>query len=205
MSERDDTYRHENMYQKEMGQQAKSGDYTLHFTVEKRIEMFVEDLEAQINPVILEPRFYRLISDIKKEAVKKETETDIARMKLEQSWYSIEERIWRHRETIDVQRRFDFDALIHDIRKAAAMHPNDYLPTFIITPKKDSMRTEEELKKEIDELKSVRLGVSTEIEVMNSKNRNAQIKRDRVTSQIEGLYWALNEKNDDRQDQNDVE
>lgn len=166
--DRADKYRHENMYKKEMDQQ--TGDwmtpFTKHFSIKKRIGMFIEDIKNVINPLILVPRFQHLVEDIQREV----TEIDISHMKQEQSWYG------------DIHKQAVAEAVSGKYT---------YLPTFSITKK--TMKTKDELKKEIDELKNVRLGISTEIELMNSKNRNAQIKRDRVTSKIDGLEWMLNE------------
>ena len=100
----------------------------------------------------------------------------------------LEGRINLFRNLLPSRRQKYFDKILYDVRKAAAMHPYNYLPIF----KTNNMRSIEELKKEIDELHQVRLGISTEIELMNSKNRNAQAKRDRITAKIDGLEWVLN-------------
>lgn len=184
-------------------------DHTRHFTVEKRIELFAQDLGNKINPSILVARFHHLVIAIRKEANKlaerRVLELEDAAMttfkrrtKLHQSWYSIQERIYHFRETVNVQRRFDFDQLIEDIRKGAVdEHINLYGPQNFTITKKTTMKTIEELKNEIDELQNVRNGLSAEIELLNSKNKNAQAKRDRVEAKIDGLKWMLNESKDD--------
>lgn len=115
------------------------------------------------------------------------TETDIRRMKLDQNWYDLKERIYRIRALVNQHSRFDFDQLIEDIRSETVQH------TLAHSIKQNNMRSIEELKQEIDELNQVRLGVNTEIEVLNSQNKNAQAKRDRIIAKIDGLTWMLDE------------
>jgi len=55
------------------------------------------------------------------------------------------------------------------------------------------MKSLDELKNEIHELENVREGVNKDIELLNSKNRNAQALRDRITSKIDALKWMLDE------------
>ena len=83
------------------------------------------------------------------------------------------------------------DLLIEDTRKDATRILTKFgLPII----NKNPMRTTDELKSEIFELENIATGITSEIEVMNSKNVNAQKRRDMVRSKIDGLKWMLNEK-----------
>ncbi len=94
-----------------------------------------------------------------------------------------------------------FNRVIYDVRKEAALRTfqeDAYMNPFSLnfTIKKESMKTIEELKNEIAELENIRTGLSSDIDLLNSKNQNAQAQRDRVTAKIDGLKWALNEGED---------
>ena len=169
-----------------------SPDWHRHFSVEKRIEMFAEDIRAMVSPLILRDRFHNLVIDIRKEHNKAMVAADILHMKQQQSWYGLQERIYHFRESLPASKRFDFDQLIEQTQQDAAMHSYQFLPTFSIK-KKTPMRSIDELKNEINELENVREGFDRDIELLNSKNENAQAQRDRVTAKIDGLKWMLNE------------